>query len=426
MNTQGKTVAIIGAGAAGLMAADHLSETRPDLAIRIYDAMPSPARKVLMAGKSGLNISHQSGLSHPEDFAAQYGDAAEWMEPMLSAFGTRDIIEWMQALGQESFTGSSGKIFPRTMKASPLLRALMKRLEQRGVQLVTRHRWTGWSEGGALLFMTPDGAVSVEADACLLALGGPSWPRLGTDGAALAPLSERGIESRPYCPANCGFDVDWPEDFVSQWAGAPVKSVRLKFGSQSANGDFVISCHADQSGEEMQGKSCGSIEGGAVYALSAPLRDAIERDGTATLLVDLRPHLTLAQLKTRLDRPKGKQSLSNHLRKSLKLQGLKAALLKIATDKAVMSDMDRLAESIKSLPVTLTRPRPIAEAISTAGGVLLDELDDCLMVKRLPGLFMAGEMLDWEAPTGGYLLTGCLSQGYRAAEGIGRYLMADD
>ena len=419
-----KSVAIIGAGAAGLLAADRLSAHNQTLKIHLFDAMPSPARKILMAGKSGLNISHQTGLTHPEDFSHQYGGAASWMRPMLENFGTREILQWMEGLGQEHFTGSSGRLFPKTMKASPLLRALMKRLEARGVKLHSRHRWTGWTDKGLLTFETNEGPRDVEANACLLALGGPSWPRLGTDGLFLEPLAAKGIQSIPYQPSNCGFDVALPLGFGQEWAGTPLKSVGLSFGGRTVRGDVMISLHENglaHEGISVDTKSCG-LQGGPVYILSASIRDAITQSDFAELTIDLRPNLSLEQVKDRLSRPRGKQSISNHLRKSLKLQGVQAALVKAVTSKETMSDMNSLAAVIKALPIKAERTRPISEAISTSGGVLLSELDEWLMVKHKPGLFIAGEMLDWEAPTGGYLLTGCLSQGARAAEGVARYL----
>lgn len=403
-----KTVAIIGAGAAGLMAADRLSSIRPDLKITLFDAMPSPARKILMAGKSGLNISHQEGIDAPARFVARYGAAADFMAPILERFGTSDLIDWMQGLGQSLFVGSSGRLFPTCMKASPLLRALMVRLDEKGVVLHRNHRWEGWDQQGGLRFATPDGPKVFEADAELLSLGGPSWPRLGTDGAFVAALQSQGLATRPYRPANCGFDVAWPEAFAAQWAGQPVKSVRLSFGGHEVAGDFVVTRHG--------------IEGGPVYGLSALLRDAIDRDGQAILSIDLRPNQTEEQLVAKLSRPRGKQSLSNHLRKVVQLQGLQAALVKALTERAVMQDPHSLAKSLKALPLPLLRPRPLTEAISTAGGVALDALDESMMVKQRPGLFLAGEMLDWEAPTGGYLLTACLSQGYCAADGISAFL----
>lgn len=401
-------VVIIGAGAAGLMAADHLSALRPDLSIALYDAMPSPARKILMAGKSGLNLTHAEGLDDLSLFSSRYGKAQSWIQPMLEAFGPKALIEWVEGLGQETFIGSSGRVFPKIFKASPLLRALIQRLETRGIHLHSRHRWQGWAENGSLLFATPEGEVSVACDACLLALGGPSWPRLGTDGAALALLEAKGVQTHPFRPANCGFDVDWSEDFTAHHAGAPIKSVRLNHGSKAIQGDFVISQHG--------------IEGSAVYGLSASLRDVCERDGSATLSIDLRPHQNLEALIAKLSRPRGKQSMSNMLRKGLNLKGAQAALLKECTPRAVYSDATQLARAIKALEIPILRPRPLDEAISCAGGVLLPELNENLMMTRLPGLFLAGEMLDWEAPTGGYLLTGCFSQGYRAAKGIADYL----
>ena len=404
-----RTVAIIGAGAAGLMAAERLSDLRPYLDITLYDAMPSPARKILMAGKSGLNISHTIGLKSPDRFAKNYGEAADWMMPMLAQFGTKQVVNWMEGLRQFTYTGSSGRICPKVMKASPLLRALMHRLDGRGVKLVTRHRWKGWDDQNQLLFDTPDGETAVKADATLLALGGPSWPRLGTDGAFLPVLAEKGLTVSPYRPANCGFDVEWPEGFAEEWAGHPIKSVNLSYGDQMVQGDFVI--------------TRTGIEGGSVYAMSAALRDAIEEKGEAILTVDMRPHHSHEELLEKINKPRGKQSMANHLRKSLHLRGVKSALLKACTDKDVMTDGNKLAGALKALPIRLTSPRPLEEAISTAGGVALSELDETMMVKQMPGLFIAGEMLDWEAPTGGYLLTACLSQGHRAAEGIARYTL---
>ncbi|MCV6577380.1 MAG: TIGR03862 family flavoprotein [Cohaesibacter sp.] len=404
-----QSIAIIGAGAAGLMAADHLSELAHDQEqnwqITLYDAMPSPARKMLMAGKSGLNLTHAQPI---DDFVAAYGPYADWIGPMIREFGPREVRSWSYAMGQSTFEGSSGRVFPDSMKASPLLRSHFKHLEARGVNMMTRHRWIGWTDDKGLLFETPDGPKTIKADAVLLALGGPSWPRLGTDGSFLSVLAEKGIASTPYRPANCGFEVDWSEDFVTQWAGEPVKSVRLHFGDDSIEGDFVITRYG--------------LEGSAVYGLCAPLRDALETGQDVDLLVDLRSHHDLAEVERRLSQPRGKQSFANHIRKRIHLKGVQAALLKECTERSVMNDMGQLARAVKALPIRLTRPRPLDEAISTAGGVCLSELDDGLMVKREPGLFIAGEMLDWEAPTGGYLLTGCFSQGHRAALGIGRYL----
>ena len=407
-NQPGKQVAIIGAGASGLMAADHLSALRPDLSITLYDGMPSPARKILMAGKSGLNITHKQGIDDPAGFAARYGTAEKWIAPLLADFGAAEIIDWITQLGADPFVGSSGRIFPKVMKASPLLRALMKRLEARGVTLKARHRWMGWDETGQLSFNTPDGTTPITADATLLALGGPSWPRLGTDGGFLPVLGDRGLTVHPFKPANCGFDIDWQEDFGKEWAGTPIKSVALRHGEHVATGDFVI--------------TRTGIEGGTVYALSAPLRERIATHGSATLFVDLRPNQSAEALANRLSRPRGKQSMANHVRKSINLKGPQAALLKHATDRDVMRDPTALAAAIKALPLTLARTRPISEAISCAGGVDCSQVNEQMMVKRIPGLFLAGEMLDWEAPTGGYLLTACLSQGHRAAEGLASYL----
>lgn len=404
-----KTIAIIGAGAAGLMAADHLSELMADQErdwqITLYDAMPTPARKLMMAGKSGLNLTHAQPI---DEFIASYSPYADWMAPMIREFGPREVRSWSYAMGQSTFEGSSGRVFPKSMKASPLLRRHFQHLEKRGVKLVTRHRWQGWTDDNALLFETPEGQATIRADAVLLALGGPTWPRLGTDGNFLSVLEEKGIACSPYRPANCGFEVGWSKQFIQQWAGEPVKSVTLTFGDRQVHGDFVITRYG--------------IEGSAVYGLSAPLRDALEAGAPVTLQIDLRSHHDLDEVKKRLDQPRGKQSFANHIRKRLHLKGVQAALLKECTPREVMNDMGKLAQAIKALPIHVTAPRPLEEAISCAGGVHLSELGDDLMVKRQPGLFIAGEMLDWEAPTGGYLLTACMSQGHHAALGIGRYL----
>lgn len=400
-----KSVAIIGAGAAGLMAANRLSALRPDLSIALYDAMPSPARKILMAGKSGLNLTHNEDFGL---FCQRYGDARDWMAPMLEEFGPSELVDWVENLGQETFVGSSGRIFPKIMKASPLLRALMTRLDEQGVRLYARHRLVSLDKTGQLGFDVSGERIDHQADAVLLAPGGPSWPRLGCDGALLTMLEGLDLETRPYRPANCGFDMGWSEAFSQQWAGHPVKSIMLHVGDHVSQGDFVITRHG--------------VEGSAVYGISAPLRDALECGGHEGLHLDLRPNQSPQTLMDKLARPRGKQSLANHLRKTLNLTGVQAALLKECTPREVMSDPASLVTAIKALPLPTLRPRPLEEAISAAGGVALFELNDALMAKKVPGLFLAGEMLDWEAPTGGYLLTGCFSQGYRAAEGIANYL----
>ena len=403
-------VGIVGAGAAGLMAADRLSALCPDCSITLYEAMTSPARKVLMAGKSGLNLTHSENF---DAFCGRYGAAAADLRPMLKEFGPRDLMDWAEGLGQSLYVGSSGRVFPTCHKASPLIRALLTRLAARNVRLETGHRWIGWDDDGALTFTTREGMHTVAPDATLLALGGPSWPRLGTDGAFVDALRAADIPLRPYRPANCGFDVAWPpnfqEDFTERWAGEPVKSVRLSFDGREVMGDFVLTRHG--------------VEGSAIYALSAPLRDGIEAgDGPARLMLDLRPHQSVDVLAQRLARPRGKQSMTNHLRRTINLTGVQTALLKTFSPREAMGDPEQIAAYIKALPLPLRAPRPINEAISTAGGVMLDALDEDLMVRARPGLFMAGEMLDWEAPTGGYLLTGCFSQGWRAAKGMADYL----
>jgi len=392
--------AVIGSGPAGLAAAEMLAHVAD---VTVYDAMPAPGRKFLLAGKSGLNLTHAEPL---DAFLARFGPARGLLEPAIRAFPPTAIRHWAAELGVATFTGSSGRVFPQVMKASPLLRAWLARLDGRGVQLALRHRWEGWTPEAALRFVTPDGTREISADVTVLALGGASWPRLGTTGAWTSLLAGRGVTINPLRPANCGFDVDWSPRLTETFAGAPVKPVLLSFGGSAVRGEFVV--------------TAGGIEGSAVYALSAALRDAIERDGSATLSIDLVPGRSLAQLSTALTRQRGKASLATRLRKACGIDGVKAALLREPGGPALPAGPAELAALLKALPLTLTGTRPIAEAISSAGGVALDEINRDYMLGKLPGVFVAGEMLDWEAPTGGYLLTACLATGRAAGSAAAR------
>jgi hypothetical protein len=368
--------------------------------VHVFDAMPSLGRKFLLAGKSGLNITHAEDF---ERFLGRFGVARAMLDSALRAFTPDAIRHWAAELGVETFVGSSGRVFPRGMKASPLLRAWLARLRGAGVYLHPRHRWQGWDPAGALAFDTPEGPIQFPVAATVLALGGASWPRLGSTGGWTELLAARGVTVHPLRPANCGFDVDWSDHFRQRFAGTPVKSVTLSIGDRRIRGDLVVTRHG--------------IEGSAVYALSDVLRDAIEVHGRTALILDLVPDRDLAHIAAALARPRGKTSLANHLRKVTGLTPVKIALLREGLDGTELGAPQSLAERIKALPLTLLRPRPIAEAISSAGGIALEELDEHFMLKRLPGVFAAGEMLDWEAPTGGYLLTACLATGRAAGAG---------
>lgn len=397
-----REIAIIGGGPAGLMAAEVLSAKGH--AVTIYEAMPTTARKFLLAGKSGLNITHSEDYRR---FVTRFGAASDRLRPALDGFTPDDVRAWAAVLGTETFVGSSGRVFPKAMKASPLLRAWLRRLETQGVRLLTRHRWSGFA-GGGYLFETPEGSRIVRPAAALLALGGASWPRLGSDAAWVPWLGGAGVKVDDFRPANCGFDVAWSESFRERFAGEPLKSVVAVSPAGAFPGEFVVSRHG--------------IEGSLVYAHAAGLRDRLERDGKAALMIDLAPGRAAERLARDLARQDGKASFSNRLRKGAGLEGVKAALLREIVPEAAKADPERLAAVIKALPMPLLRPRPIAEAISSAGGIRLDEIDEHWMLKALPGLFVAGEMLDWEAPTGGYLLTACLATGRAAAHGIEAWL----
>ncbi len=399
-----KSVAIIGGGPAGLMAAEHLAGNGH--VVTVYDAMPTVGRKFLLAGKSGLNITHAEDYAR---FVTRYGAANDRLRPVLDLMTPEAIRVWAADLGTETFVGSSGRVFPKVMKASPLLRAWLKRLEATGVTILTRHRWTGF-DGDALLFETPEGQKHVIADATLLALGGASWPKLGSDAAWVPLLKKEGIDITPLRPANCGFDCDFSESFDTRFSGQPVKSVKATSAAGTTQGEFVI--------------SRGGIEGSLIYAHSASLRDALDREGHAELVLDLTPGRTTEKLATDLARQDRKASFSTRLKKAANLDSVKIALIREVTPEANRLDLTELARCIKALPLPVKRPRPIAEAISTAGGVAFDALDNHFMLKQRLGIFVSGEMLDWEAPTGGYLLTACFATGIAAAEGIDRWLDA--
>ncbi|EYC52718.1 NAD(FAD)-utilizing dehydrogenase [Hylemonella gracilis str. Niagara R] len=415
------SVAVIGGGPAGLMAAEVLAAAGHK--VTVFDAKPSVGRKFLLAGKGGLNLTHSEPFA---PFLARYGARAPQIEPLLRDFDADALRAWAAGLGVETFVGSSGRVFPRDLKAAPLLRAWLHRLRSAGVTFAMRHRWMGWTDregkqtdGGALRFATPDGERLVRPRATLLALGGASWPQLGSDGAWAALLQKRGVDVAPLRPANCGFDVGstaarphpdpqspgWSERFAAEFAGQPVKPVALAAeGFPARPGEFVITAHG--------------IEGSLVYAASAALRDQIERDGAATLHLDLLPQLTPERVLAEVQHPRGSRSLSSHLKSRLHLSPLKLGLLHELLTREQMLHGPTLAAALKRLPLTLTAPRPVAEAISTAGGVRLDGLTAQLMLTALPGVFCAGEMLDWEAPTGGYLLTASFASARVAAQGV--------
>lgn len=396
-------VAIIGGGPAGLMAAEALSAR--GVAVDIFDAMPSLGRKFLMAGKSGLNLTHAEPF---EDFLSRYGVTRTRLAPMLKAFPPGTIQAWAKGLGVETFVGTSRRVFPKDFKAAPLLRAWLRRLRADGVRVHARHRWTGWNADGALTFDTPRGGIAVTPEATILALGGASWPNLGSDAAWVPWLETRGVSLTPFLPANCGFDVEWSEHFGEQFEGQPVKNARLKFHGQTASGEFVI--------------TKTGIEGGPVYALSSKLLRAIHAKGKATLTIDLIPDRNLENVSERLNQPKDKKSMATHLKRTLHLSGVKAGLLREGTDKDTFADFGRLAAAIKALPITVVRPRPIEEAISCSGGVRWDQMDEDLQLQALAGVYVAGEMLDWDAPTGGYLLSACMATGRWAGEAVAKKL----
>jgi uncharacterized flavoprotein (TIGR03862 family) len=399
-----RLVAVVGGGPAGLMAAQVLAEG--GASVTVYDRMPSVGRKFLMAGRGGLNLTHSEPL---EPFLARYGAAAGRLAPLVEAFPPSALIAWAEALGQPTFVGSSGRVFPKALKASPLLRAWLVRLRGLGVEIKPRHDWLGWDEAGALRFQTPDGETTASPDATILALGGASWPKLGSTGAWTAVLAEAAIAVSPLKPANAGFDVAWSEIVRDRFAGQPLKGVALTFGRVRVRGEAMVTRHG--------------LEGGAVYALSAALRDAIQAQGSAKLWIDLRPDARAEELAAKLALQPAHQSLANRLRKGLHLTPLETNILREAHGKDLPSDPAALAQAIKGAPLTLTATRPIERAISTAGGVTFDAMDEHLMLTARPGVFVAGEMLDWEAPTGGYLLQASFATGVAAAKGALRRLV---
>ena len=398
-----KTVAVIGAGPAGLMAAEVLSQS--GVQVDVYDSMPSVGRKFLMAGKSGLNLTHSEPF---EQFAARYGSRRKWIEPMLKEFDASELREWAKELGIETFVGTSGRVFPVNMKASPLLRAWLKRLQNNAVTIHTRHRWIGWNKNQSLRFETIDGEKLVKADAVILALGGGSWRKLGSDGAWVDWLEQAGVKVEALKSSNCGFDVAWSEYFREKYQGQPLKSVVLSFESFRQQGEFVVTKHG--------------VEGSLIYACSAQVRDAIAAHGTTNIQLDLAPNLSHDDVLKKLSKPRGSKTMASHLEKTVGIKGVKAGLLREFLSKDDFGNLERLADAIKSLSIPLIAPRPIDEAISSAGGVLFEELDEYLMLKKLPGIFCAGEMLDWEAPTGGYLLTACFASGRVAGQGALKWL----
>ncbi len=393
---------VIGGGPAGLKAAEVLLGA--GIAVDLYEAMPSVGRKFLMAGKGGLNITHSEPLEY---FIRRYGTRADIVRHWLDALPPQSLRDWIHALGIETFVGTSGRVFPAEMKAAPLLRAWLHRLRGQGLKIHVRHRWRGWDKDGHLLFDTPKGPIRAGTKAVILALGGGSWPQLGSDGSWQSLLAELGVEVAPLVPANCGFDIGWSAHFGERFAGAPLKNIAATFGTLHKAGEAII--------------TATGIEGGLIYALSAALRDEIARAGSATLLLDLLPQHDKARIAAELAK-RGARSLASHLKSRLHLDGAKAGLLREYLPPDVLDDPARLAGAIKAVPLRLTATRPLAEAISSAGGISFAELDSHLMLKKLPGTFCAGEMLDWEAPTGGYLLTACFATGHIAGQGAADWI----
>ena len=404
-NRPAPRVAIIGGGPAGLMAAEVLALA--GVRVELFDAMPSVGRKFLLAGVGGMNITHSEAKPA---FLSRYGQRRAEIAHLLGEFDAEALRAWIHGLGIETFVGTSGRVFPTDMKAAPLLRAWLKRLRELGVVIHTRHRWLGWTAEGALRIASPTGEQALTADATLLALGGGSWARLGSDGAWVPLLQARGIEIAPLQPSNCGFEVTgWSALLRDKFAGAPLKNVSLRLDDETPRqGEFVL--------------TSSGVEGSLVYALSAPIRQRIVQQGSATIYLDLLPHSSQAKLQTALSKARGSHSMAKHLHRQVGIDGVKAALLRELATPEQINDAAQLASVLKALPLTLVRTRPLDEAISSAGGVPFEALDQHLMLKQLPGLFCAGEMLDWEAPTGGYLLTVCFASGRAAGLGMLEWL----
>jgi len=413
------SVAIIGGGPAGLMAAEVLSQQH--IKVDVYDSMSSLGRKFLMAGKSGLNLTHSEPF---EKFVSRYGNRRKEIEKWLMDFTPDDLREWAHRLGVETFVGTSGRVFPKEMKASPLLRVWLKRLNEAGVRFHLKHRWIGFvnsAQGGVLAagdgdeskvhikFETSDGIKSIRADAVILALGGGSWARLGSDGAWVNWLKQAGVKVEALKPSNCGFDVAWSPHFRGKFNGHPIKSVVLSFASFRQQGEFIVTKEG--------------VEGSLINAASALIRDAIEVKGEAVISLDMAPDRSHEWLFEKLSKPRGSRSMSSHLEKTVGLKGVKAGLLYEFVSKEDLLSVEKLTSSIKQLRIPLIAPRPLDEAISSAGGVTFESLNENLMIRELPGIFCAGEMLDWEAPTGGYLLTACFASGRVAGEGVLKWLI---
>ncbi len=400
------TVAVIGAGPAGLMAAETLANQ--GVSVHVYEAKPSVGRKFLMAGRGGLNITHAEPSEH---FVTRYGARAAEMSGILQQFDASALRQWVQGLGIDTFVGSSGRVFPQEMKAAPLLRAWLHRLREQGVQFSMRHRWLGWDAAQQLRFETPAGEIAVKPDATVLALGGGSWAALGSDGAWWPWLAAQGVALSPLLPSNGGFETHWSEHFIEQCAGEPLKTATFRVGdSAPVRGECMVTLHG--------------LEGGAIYTLSAQLRDQMMAHGQVTLYLDLLPDYSAERVLAEVAHPRGTRSMSSHLRGRLGLHGVRAALLRECLSAETFKDPAKLAAGIKALPIVLHACRPIDEAISTAGGVQFEGLTEGLMLKNQAGTFCAGEMLDWEAPTGGYLINGSMASGRAAALGVLQWLAA--